>query len=145
MSSLTRWRPFEELDRIWPRDLFSRLMPDGGIAVEWNPRCDVSETEGEIVVHAELPGVAPEDTEVEVRDSTLFIRGEKKVEKTEEKEQGRTYSERFFGSFERSIPIPNVDTEGISADMKDGVLEIRLPKLQPKEPPSRKIQIKAKA
>jgi HSP20 family protein len=145
MTALTRWRPFDELDRLWPRDFFSRLLPEGGLAVEWNPRCDVTESDGEVIVHAELPGVAPEDMEVEVRDSTLYIRGEKKVERSEDKEQGRTFSERFFGSFERSIAIPNVDTEKISAEMKEGVLEVRLPRVQPVAPPSRKVEIKAKS
>jgi HSP20 family protein len=145
MTALTRWRPFDDLDRFWPRDLFSRLLPEGGVAVEWNPRCDVTEKEGEIIVHAELPGVAAEDMDVEVRDSTLYIRGEKKTERKEEKEEGRTYSERFFGSFERAISIPNVDTEKIVADLKEGVLEVRLPKVQPVEPAAKKIQIKAKS
>jgi HSP20 family protein len=144
MTALTRWRPFDDLDRFWPRDLFSRLLPEGGLKVEWNPRCDVTEKDGEVVIHAELPGVKAEDMEVEVRDSTLHIRGEKKVEKTEEGPEGRTYSERFFGSFERSIAIPNVDTEKIQADLTDGILEVRLPKVEPTEPPARKIQIKAK-
>lgn len=144
MTSLMRWRPFDELERIWPRDLFSRIAPEGGIAVEWNPRCDVTEKDGEVVVHAELPGVAPEDIEVEVRDSMLHIRGEKKVEK-EAKEEGRTYSERFFGSFERSIAIPDVDTEKVTAETKDGVLEIHLPRKEPVKPAAKKIQIKAKS
>jgi HSP20 family protein len=113
--------------------------------VEWNPRCDVTEKDNEVVIHAELPGVKPEDMTVEVKDSTLHIKGEKKVEKSEEKEGGAKYSERFFGSFERTIAIPNVDTEKIQAELKEGVLEVRLPKVEPVEPPAKKIQIKAKA
>jgi HSP20 family protein len=145
VTSLMRWPRFDELDRIWPRDLFSRLAPEGAIAVEWNPRCDVTEKDGEVVVHAELPGVAPEDIEVEIRDSMLHIRGEKKMERKEEKEEGRTYSERFFGSFERSIAIPDVDNDKVTAETRDGVLEIHLPRREPVTPPSKKIQIKAKS
>ena len=143
MASLVRWNPFEELVNIWPRDLFSRLEPGGALAVEWNPRCDVTEDEDAIVVHAELPGVEPGDMEVTVRNSTLSVRGEKRGVKKEEA-KGRTYSERFFGSFERLITIPStVDASKIDATLKDGVLEVRLPKTKPSVPEETKVTIKA--
>ena len=145
MTSLTRWRPFEEIDQFWPRDLFSRLLPQGGVAVEWNPRCDVTESDNEMIIHAELPGVAAEDMDVEVKDSVLTIKGEKRTETTEKKNGDNTYSERFFGSFQRSIAIPNVDADKIEADLKDGVLEVRLPKVTPPEPAPKKVTIKAKS
>lgn len=143
MSSLVRWNPFEELVNLWPRELFSRVEPGGSLAVEWNPRCDVTEGDDAIIVHAELPGVAAEDMEVTVRDSTLCVRGEKRGEKKEEA-KGRTYSERFFGSFERMLTIPTtVDASKIEATLKDGVLEVKLPKVKPAEPEEKKINIKA--
>lgn len=143
MASLVRWNPFEELVNIWPRELFSRLEPGGSLAVEWNPRCDVTEAEDAIMVHAELPGVAAEDMEVMVSDSALRIRGEKRGEKKEEA-KGRTYSERFFGSFERILTIPaTVDASKIEANLKDGVLEVRLPKVKATIPEEKKITIKA--
>ena len=143
MVNLVRWNPFEELVNIWPRDLFSRLEPGGALAVEWNPRCDVTEAEDAIIVHAELPGVKPEDMEVTVRDSTLSVRGEKRGVRKEEA-KGRSYSERFFGSFERLIPIPSsVDATRIDATLKDGVLEVRLPKVKPTIPEETKIAIKS--
>jgi len=143
MASLTRWNPFEELVNIWPRDLFSRLEPGGALAVEWNPRCDVTEAEDAIIVHAEIPGVEPGDLEVTVRNSTLSVRGEKRGVKKEEA-KGRSYSERFFGSFERLITIPStVDATKIDATLKDGVLEVRLPKVKPSLPEETKIAIKA--
>ena len=125
---ITRWDPLEELRSLWPRDLFGRLLPEGKLAVEWNPRCDVTESETEIVVHAEIPGVDPKDMEVTVRDGMLHVRGEKREEKKEEA-KGRAYSERFFGSFERALAIPaTVDESKIEAKLKDGVLEVHLPK-----------------
>ncbi len=143
MTSLVRWNPFEELVNLWPRELFSRVEPGGSLAVEWNPRCDVTEGDDAIIVHAELPGVAAEDMEVTVRDSTLCVRGEKRGEKKEEA-KGRTYSERFFGSFERMLTIPTtVDASKIEATLKDGVLEVKLPKVKPAESEEKKISIRA--
>lgn len=143
MTSLIRWNPFEELQTLWPRDLFGRLLPEGRVAVEWSPRCDMTETDDEIVVHAELPGVDPKDMDVTVREGMLYLRGEKRTEKKEE-EKGRTYSERFFGSFERALTIPaNVNEEKIEAKLRDGVLEVHLPKVAPSKPAERKITISA--
>ncbi len=141
MPGLIKWSPFDELASFWPRDLFGRVAPNGGVTVEWSPRCDVTEKDGEIVVHAELPGVDPKDMEVSIRDGDLYLRGEKRTEKKEEG-KGRKYSERFFGSFERTIAIPaNVDETKIEAKLKDGVLEVHMPKLAVTAPASKKIEI----
>jgi len=146
MTSLTRWNPFEEITSMWPREIFGRdwlshLRPDGGVAFEWRPRCDVAEDDDAIVVHAELPGVDYKDMEVTVDKGMLVIRGEKRTEKKEE-EKGKTYSERFFGSFERRFALPpNTDEDSIKASMKDGVLEVRIPRVAPQEPEVRKIEV----
>lgn len=143
MSSLMRWNPFEELRLSWPwpRELLARV--GGEAMVEWNPRCDVTERDDAIVVHAELPGVSADDMSVEVQGNMLRIRGEKKSEKTEEKEGARTYSERFFGSFERVLTLPpDVDESGIEATLKDGVLEVTLPRTKPSPPEGKRIQIR---
>ena len=141
MSNIVRRNPFEELTSVWPRDLLARFG-GGPLAGEWSPRCDVREDETAIVVHAELPGVEAKDMEVNVHQGMLTLRGEKRVERKGEPDGG--YSERFFGSFERSLSIPgNVDEEKIEASLKDGVLEVRLPKTEPSPPPSpRPISIK---
>jgi HSP20 family protein len=147
MTNLTRWNPFEEIGR-WPRsllsrDLFNALQSANPLGTEWSPSCDVTETDGEIVVHAEIPGVDAKDIDVSVKEGALTIRGEKRSEKTSE-EEGRKYTERFFGSFERTIPIPpNVDLDQIDANLKDGVLELRVPKVPVVEPESKKVQIKS--
>lgn len=143
MTSLTRWNPFDELRLAWPwpRDWFTRV--GGTTVMEWNPRCDVTEREDAIVVHAELPGVKAEDMSVEIQGNTLRIHGEKKEEKREEKEGQRTYSERFFGSFERMLTLPpDVDQSRINATLKDGVLEVTVPRTKPAAPETKKIEIR---
>lgn len=142
MSALTRWNPIEEIMTMWPRSIFGRFEPSSEMSLNWNPRCDVTEDEANVIVHAELPGVDPKDIEVSVTDSTLTIRGEKRSEKTEEK-KGETYSERFFGSFERRLAIPEVDQSRIEAKVKDGVLEVTLPKVAVTKPEPLKIEVKA--
>jgi HSP20 family protein len=149
MTSLTRWNPLEEIANLWPRDIFNRdffgrVRPDGGVAVEWSPRCDMNEKDDEILVHAELPGVAAKDMHVSVKDGVLTVSGEKQTEKKEE-QHGRNYTERFFGSFERRLVIPaNVDEARIEATLKDGVLEVHMPKAPtPEQPAPRNIEIKS--
>ncbi|WP_322796882.1 Hsp20/alpha crystallin family protein [Tepidiforma sp.] len=129
MSGVVRWNPFDDLGSLLPRDWLGRFGLQA--TTEWSPRCDVTERENEWVVHAELPGVEAKDMDVRVANGVLTIRGEKRSERTEE-EKGRRYSERFFGSFERSLAVPeNVDVDRIEASLKDGVLEVRLPKRAP--------------
>ncbi len=128
---------------MFNRELVSAMRPDGTMSVEWNPRCDMSENDKEVVLHVELPGVDEQDINISVADNVLTIRGEKKQEQQEERE-GQTYTERFFGSFERRMSLPpSIDIENANAELKDGVLELRMPKLKPEEPESKKIQIKA--
>ena len=147
MSNLSRWSPFDEMAR-WPRsllnrDLFTALQSANPLSTEWSPTCDVTETDGEIVVHAEIPGVDAKDIDVSVKEGALTIRGEKRSETTSDKD-GRKYTERFFGSFERTIPIPpNIDMDKIDANLSEGVLELRVPKVPVVEPESKKVEIKA--
>ncbi|MCC7364098.1 MAG: Hsp20/alpha crystallin family protein [Dehalococcoidia bacterium] len=145
MSNVTRWNPLDEFPPAWPRlfgrDFFARLRPGGELAMEWSPRCDVEETDAEVIVHAELPGVEAKDMEVSIAGSQLTIRGEKQTQRSEENE-GRTYQERFFGSFERSIPLPpGVDADNIAANLKDGVLEVRIPRVAPPAPEKKTVNI----
>lgn len=105
------------------------------------PKLDVSETDKELHVTAELPGVKEEDIDVELAGETLRIRGEKKDER-EEKGHNFHRVERSFGAFERVVPIPaEVDRQGVQATFKNGVLEIKLPKLV-SAPSSQKITVK---
>ncbi|WP_333784152.1 Hsp20/alpha crystallin family protein [Thermocrinis sp.] len=129
-KGLLVWRPFEELERI--RREFDRFMEEffkeEPVERLFAPALDVYETDTEVVVKAELPGVKKEDVEVLVRDNNLIIRGEKKEER-EEKTETVHRVERVYGKFERVIGLPtDVKLEGIKAEYKDGVLEIRFPK-----------------
>ena len=141
MTTLMRRNPFEELINRFPHDLFGGDRAEAP-AIEWSPRCDVTETDEAILVHAELPGVDVAHMDVTVAEGILTLRGEKTTERKEETEK-RSYSERFFGSFERSITIPaGIDESAIQATLKDGVLEVRVPKMEVVKAAARKVEIK---
>ncbi len=135
------WNPFAEIERI-KREfdrLFEELVPREEGERVFAPVVDVYETDQELVVKAELPGVKKENVEVSIRDNTLYIRGEKKEEK-EEKTEAYHRVERVYGKFERVLPLPtDVKVESAKAEFKDGVLEIRIPKAEGAK--ERKIEI----
>lgn len=148
MSTMTRWDPFRELTTL--RDemnrLFSRAVPEagrGGQASTWSPAVDVFDTADAIVLKAELPGLKPEEVEVEVDDDVLSIRGERTFR--EEVEEGRYHRiERAYGAFARTMALPaGVKAGEITASFTDGVLEVRVPKAEQATP--RKITISAQS
>ena len=115
----------------------SWLAPGREIAAGFWPQVDVSQTDKEIKVSAEIPGVEPKDIDVSVEDGILTIKGEKKYER-EEKEKGQYRMERSYGSFERTIELPaEVDESKAKAEFKKGVLRLTLPK-RPGAPSRRK-------
>ncbi|PYL08281.1 MAG: hypothetical protein DME33_07725 [Verrucomicrobia bacterium] len=115
----------------------SWLEPHREMAAGFWPQVDVTETEKEIKVSAEIPGVEPKDLDVSVEDGMLTIKGEKKYER-EEKEKGQYRMERSYGSFERAIELPaEVDESKAKAEFKKGVLRLTLPK-RPGAPSRRK-------
>ena len=127
---------FDEFFRGFP------LMPKGEEYLEWMPALDVSETDEAIEVTAELPGVKPEDVDVNLSEELLTIRGEKRAEKEETK---RDYHriERSYGSFTRTVKLPaSVNAEKVEATFKDGVLTIVLPKRE--EARTRKVKVEVK-
>lgn len=113
-------------------DVFRRfgapaLSDDFGRGLDW-PSVEVNETEKEVRVNAELPGLSEKDVEVVVDEGVLTLRGERKAE-TEDRERG--YSERYYGRFERRIRLPReIERDKARATFKDGVLNIALPKSQ---------------
>ncbi len=132
MAELTIWRPFQdlkkEMDRLWQEFFGKSYLPERWEVVEWAPAVDVSETEDEVIVKADLPGVKPEEIEINLVDNVLTIKGEKKRE-TEEKKENYYRVERYYGSFMRAIQLPSeVDVEKVKAQYKDGVLKVTLPK-----------------
>ena len=144
---ITRWEPFKDADEMlrrigaldvvrWPR-LFATA---GDKVAEWSPAADISETEQEYLVKAELPGVKREDVKVTQDDGVLTIEGERKYEMSEKADKTHR-TERFFGSFTRSFALPdNADVKNIRAETKDGVLNVHIPKLKVDKP--KPVQIK---
>ena len=119
----------EEMDRLFD-DFRTRFFPRldfPKIEAAWAPPIEVSERGGQLVVRAELPGLARKDVKVEVSDDALTIQGERRQER-EEKRKGFYRSERTYGSFYRQIPLPEgVDASSAKASFKDGILEVTMP------------------
>jgi len=116
------------MDKLFER--FGAVGPDidfGARNGRMVPRLDIRETDGEIRISAEMPGVEDKDIEVSIANDMLTIRGEKKVERDEEKED-YTLSERSYGTFERRMSLPaGIDPDAVKAGLTKGVLSITLP------------------
>jgi HSP20 family protein len=142
MSTMVRWDPFRELHTL--RDEMNRVFartvgdrPSGGAAAAgaaWAPPVDILDTAEAFVIKAELPGLRPEDVEVELDEDVLSIRGERRFE--EDVEEGRYHRiERAYGAFARTLHLPQgVRQDDISATFTDGVLEVRVPKAEEVRP-----------
>ena len=134
--SIIKYDPFNRLTLLQDeiQKLFGNQLPlttqdeSSVLTSDWSPAVDIKEEAGKYVILADIPGVAPEDIDVTMEHGTLTIKGERKSEKTEEKENFKRV-ERTFGSFYRRFSLPddaNADT--INAVSKNGVLEITLDK-----------------
>jgi HSP20 family protein len=138
MSSITTWNPFRDLG--FPRHLASlaeSLFRDSSpTGKNWVPAVDVTESDHEYLVKAEVPDVKNEDVKVSVKDGILTIRGERKYEKRTDNEKVHLI-ERSFGSFSRSFTLPkDANAEKVNAEFKNGVLSVVIPKreeVKPKE------------
>jgi HSP20 family protein len=136
MALLMKPEPFSrEVDRLF--DSFFGQSDRG--ARRWIPPMDLVEVDDHFVLKADLPGLRDEDVTIEVQDGTLKISGERNEER-EQTERGFYRIERSFGSFARSLSLPDgVDPDGIKAEFHDGVLEVRIPKPEERKP--RRIEI----
>jgi len=133
----TRQEPFDlfytvhrEMNRLFD-DVFRGFGPLGWVGsplmegqLGW-PRIELSETDKTVTVSAEHPGLSEKDVQVEIANGILSIRGEKKAERSDE---SKFVSERYYGSFERQIPLEGVEEDKAQADFKNGVLTVTLPK-----------------
>jgi HSP20 family protein len=117
-------------------DDFFRMVPADNFGYELFPKVDINEDEKAMHVKAEMPGLEEKDIEVTLKDNMLTISGEKKEETTEEnKKNNYRYSERRFGSFSRTIELPDgIKADEVKASYKNGVLEIEIPKSEPAQP-----------
>jgi HSP20 family protein len=136
MALLMKPEPFSrEVDRLF--DSFFGQSERG--ARRWVPPMDLVEADDHFLLKADLPGLSDGDVAIEVQDGTLRISGERK-EEHEQRERGWYRIERSFGSFARSLSLPDgVDPDRIKAEFHDGVLEVRIPKPEERKP--RRIEI----
>ena len=138
MNTITTWNPFRELGM--PRNfgsLMENLFRDSGPAAKsWVPAVDVTEDDHNYLVKAEIPDVKNEDVKVVVKDGILTVRGERRFEKKTDNEKVHLL-ERSYGSFVRSFSLPkDANADKVSADFKNGVLNVTIPKkeeVKPKE------------
>jgi HSP20 family protein len=143
--ALIRFEPARELSTLQSEmnQLFNSFFGDGGRGEapvrRWVPAMDLVETQDHFVVRADLPGLTQDDISIELEDNVLTISGERKREEKTEKE-GYFRLERASGQFARSLTLPEgIDAEGVTAEFKDGVLEVRIPKPEARKP--RKVSI----
>ena len=141
--SVRTWDPFEELAgfrRLFDEPGESLLQDFGTVPQEWKPLVDVVENKEGITLKVELPGVKQEDINLSMEDNVLTIKGERKQEK-ETAEGSFTRTERFYGSFQRTMVLPpTVDTEKVKASYRDGILEVTLPKKEEAKPKAIKVE-----
>lgn len=144
MADLIKWRPFHSL----MKDFFNDLDPffDSPRSVlktglNFNPRMDIKDTEKDLSLIVDIPGMDKKDISIAVEDGVLAVKGERKGEKREEKD-GYVHHERNFGSFERRLRLPeNAEQDKIKADYKDGVLTVSVPKKELPKPKTKKIEV----
>jgi HSP20 family protein len=129
----------ERMNRLFEDFFASRGEEQDLLAGSWTPSVDIYETEHEVVLTAELPGMDEKDIDIKVEDNTLTISGERRLEK-EIKEENYHRIERAYGSFCRSFTLPNyVDQDKISAEYDNGILKITMPKKPELKP--RKVKV----
>ena len=143
--TVVRWEPLRELSSLQTEmnRLFTAAFDGGaqGTAAprRWAPAMDLVETDDHFVLRADLPGMSEDDVNIEFEDGTLTVSGERKAEH-EDSNEGFHRVERSFGSFSRSLTLPQgIDPEAVTANFDRGVLEIRIPKPEQRKP--RKIAI----
>ena len=147
--TLVRWKPFGDL--ISMHDKINRLFEDAfqkdagtyqDPLTSWYPAADIYETKDDYVFKLEVPGLSKDDINIECNGNTLSIKGEKKEEKEVEKENYHRI-ESYCGTFSRSFNLPkNVDPNKTNANMKDGILELRIAKAEEKKTKAIPITVK---
>ncbi|HYL68390.1 MAG TPA: Hsp20/alpha crystallin family protein [Candidatus Limnocylindria bacterium] len=146
MNAITHWGPFQSLSTI--QEQVNRLFQsklsgrgDESALTIWAPAVDVYETENELVLRADLPGINEKDLDVRFENNMLTVRGDRKFEQ-QVKEDNYLRIERTYGSFSRSFGLPNsVNTEAIKAEYKNGVLTVELPKRAESKPKQVKVNV----
>jgi len=150
MNAITRWDPFKELDELQSRlsTLFGRspVRKNGEkdelmTVAEWAPLVDIVEDEHEYLIKAELPEVKKEEVRVTVQDGVLSLAGDRKFVR-EEKDKKYHRLERAYGSFVRTFSLPeDADENKVTADFKEGILQVHLPKSEKARPKNIEVKI----
>jgi HSP20 family protein len=142
--NVIRWEPFREMEEMFRQyaPLLGRTAPgSGGQVAQWRPVADISETDKEYLIKAELPEVRKEDVKITIEDGVITISGERK-QQHEERNENEIRVESIYGSFARSFVLPeDADTEHIRAESKDGVLRIHIPKAASKKAKQVSVQV----
>lgn len=144
--AIIRWDPFrdlitvrEKMNHLFEEAVISRGEEKDLVSSSWTPTVDIFETENELVLSAEVPGINEKDIEIKIEDNTLTLRGERKFEK-ETKEENYHRIERAYGSFFRSFSLPlYINQDNIKAEHLNGILKIIMPKKPELKP--RKVKI----
>jgi HSP20 family protein len=147
MSSISRWETFrgltslqDQVNRLF-EDTVSRGRTGDSDLATWAPAVDIYETDQELVVKADLPAVDEKDIDIRVESNTLTIRGDRKFQR-ETNEDNYLRIERAYGNFTRSFSLPNtVNTEGIRAEYRNGVLTVHMAKREESKPKQIKISV----
>ncbi len=146
--ALVKWDPWQEIEDMfdrytravgWPRRAVTTAESDS--RVDWSPRVDISETDKEFLIKAEIPEVDKNDVKITIDDGMVTLRGERKQE-SEQKDRTFHRVERYYGSFSRSFSLPdNIDAATAAATFKDGVLSLRIPKREVEKPKGISVQV----
>jgi len=139
--SVVKWEPFRDLlsiqdrmNRLFEATLSRSRTVEGIAASTWAPAVDIYETSEQIVLKADLAGLTREDVDIRVQNTTLTLRGERRFAK-DVQEENYLRLERVYGPFERTFTLPaTVQADGIRAALKDGVLEVSIPKAKEAKP-----------
>ncbi|MCC7342612.1 MAG: Hsp20/alpha crystallin family protein [Bryobacterales bacterium] len=122
-------------------DTLNRFFTEPASSRPWSPAVDISETENELVLKADLPEMKLEDLDIQLENGTLTLKGERKFEKSD-KDRGYHRIERSYGSFVRAFSLPDyADAEKVAADYKDGVLTVTVPKKEIAKPRAIKVSV----
>jgi HSP20 family protein len=142
-----KWEPFRDVDDVFDRFFaetlrrWPRQAAEGRASLDWAPAADVSETEAEYLIKADLPEVRKEDVSITVQDGVLTLSGERRQEVRADNEKVHRV-ERAYGSFARRFALPeNADEQSIRAESRDGVILIHIPKQKVVQPQPRQITI----
>jgi HSP20 family protein len=146
--SLIRWDPFGDVDTLFGRLVPSNIanwtrlgMEGNGRKLDWAPSADISETDKEYVIRAELPAVKKEDVQVTLDNGMITIKGERKQQKEDKNEKFHRV-ESFYGTFERRFSLPeNVNADSIRCESKEGILTVHIPKTETSKQKAKQITV----